>query len=75
MLATRAAHALPFPSRLPAPVLRVRPVEGLLVLFPSYFYHRTIPFGGDGPFDSGGTRISVAFDFVPAASTETRVNA
>jgi hypothetical protein len=38
----------------------VRPVEGLLVLFPSYLYHRTIPFEGDAP------RISVAFDFVPA---------
>ncbi len=49
-----------FPSRLEPRVLRVRPKEGLLVLFPSYFYHRTIPF------DAGGTRISVAFDFVPA---------
>ena len=50
----------PFPSRLRPPTLRVRPVEGLLVLFPSYLYHRTIPFEGDG------TRVSVAFDFVPA---------
>ena len=61
----------PFPSRLPPPVLRVRPVEGLLVLFPSYFYHRTIPFGGDGPPGGGGTRISIAFDFVPAAVAST----
>ena len=50
----------PFPSRLRPPTLRVRPVEGLLVLFPSYLHHRTIPFEGDG------TRVSVAFDFVPA---------
>ena len=49
----------PFPRRLEPRVMRVRPVEGLLVLFPSYFYHRTLPFEGDG------TRISVAFDLVP----------
>ena len=48
-----------FPSKLPPHTLRVRPEEGLLVLFPSYFYHRTIPF------DEPGTRISVAFDVVP----------
>jgi Flp pilus assembly protein TadD len=51
----------PFPSRLEPRVVRVRPREGLLVLFPSYFYHRTIPF------DLDGTRISVAFDLMPAA--------
>lgn len=37
----------------------VRPQEGLLLLFPSYFYHRVRPFGGDG------LRISVAFDVTP----------
>ena len=42
-----------------APTYKVRPEEGLLVLFPSYFYHRTIPF------DDPGTRISIAFDVVP----------
>ncbi len=47
------------PARMKAPTHMVRPEEGLLVLFPSYFYHRTIPF--DGP----GTRISIAFDAVP----------
>jgi tetratricopeptide (TPR) repeat protein len=36
-----------------------KPREGLLVLFPSYFYHRTIPF------DTTGRRISIAFDVVP----------
>jgi len=37
----------------------VKPREGLLVLFPSYFYHRTIPF------DTAGRRISIAFDVLP----------
>jgi tetratricopeptide (TPR) repeat protein len=37
----------------------VKPREGLLVLFPSYFYHRTIPF------DAAGRRISIAFDVLP----------
>lgn len=50
----------PFPSRLEPRVVRVRPAEGLLVMFPSYFYHRTIPF------EAAGTRISVAFDLIPA---------
>ncbi|GMQ74988.1 MAG: hypothetical protein BMS9Abin01_0231 [Gammaproteobacteria bacterium] len=36
-----------------------KPREGLLVLFPSYFYHRTIPF------DVPGRRISIAFDVLP----------
>jgi Flp pilus assembly protein TadD len=49
-----------FPSRLPPKVVTVRPVEGLLVLFPSYFFHRTIPF------DAAGTRVSIAFDLMPA---------
>ena len=38
---------------------RVRPEPGLMVLFPSYVFHRTIPFQSDQ------TRISVAFDVVP----------
>lgn len=40
---------------------RVRPEPGLMVLFPSYVFHRTIPFQSDQ------TRISVAFDVVPDA--------
>jgi predicted negative regulator of RcsB-dependent stress response len=36
----------------------VRPEEGLVVLFPSYFWHRTVPF------DSDDERISVAFDVI-----------
>lgn len=37
----------------------IRPEEGLLLLFPSYFYHRTLPF------ESAEQRISIAFDVVP----------
>jgi tetratricopeptide (TPR) repeat protein len=51
-----------FPARMKAPIYQVRPREGLLVLFPSYFYHRTIPF------DDPGTRISIAFDVVPVGA-------
>lgn len=51
---------LPGPTRVPPRLIRVRPAEGLLVLFPSYFYHRTVPFNAEG------TRISVAFDLMPA---------
>lgn len=35
----------------------VRPIGGTLVLFPSYFYHRTIPF------DADTERFTLAFDF------------
>ena len=38
------------------PVRPVQPVEGRMILFPSYFYHRTIPF------ETGANRISIAFD-------------
>ena len=37
----------------------VRPEVGMLVLFPSYFWHGTVPFASDQP------RLSVAFDVVP----------
>lgn len=37
----------------------MQPESGLLVLFPSYFFHGTIPFYGDTP------RVTVAFDVVP----------
>ncbi len=36
-----------------------RPEEGLAIFFPSYVYHRTVPF--DGP----RARISIAFDVRP----------
>lgn len=41
---------------------RHQPQTGDLLLFPSYFYHRTVPFKGPG------TRISLAFDMVPAVA-------
>ncbi len=43
-------------------VTRVRPEEGMLVLFPSFYYHRTLPF------ESEQRRVTIAFDFrdVPA---------
>jgi len=42
------------------PLLRVvKPEAGTMLLFPSYFYHRTIPFDSDTP------RICVAFDVIP----------
>jgi hypothetical protein len=37
----------------------VRPREGMLVLFPSYFWHGTVPF------HSQQARLTVAFDAVP----------
>lgn len=40
---------------------RIEPREGRLLLFPSYFYHRTLPF------DAASLRISLAFDVVPQA--------
>jgi tetratricopeptide (TPR) repeat protein len=44
--------------RLPAQHT-VRPQPGMLVLFPSYFWHGTVPFQSDQP------RLTVAFDAVP----------
>ncbi len=41
------------------PLRLVEPKEGDLVLFPSYFYHRTLPF------ESETKRISIAFDAIP----------
>jgi hypothetical protein len=46
---------------------RVMPHGGLLLLFPSYFGHRTWPTGVRRP------RISIAFDVVPAASAERAI--
>jgi tetratricopeptide (TPR) repeat protein len=52
----------PYPKARTEPeVRRCRPVEGQIYLFPSYFYHRTIPFEADVQ------RISIAFDLIPAA--------
>jgi tetratricopeptide (TPR) repeat protein len=43
--------------------LSVRPELGQLVLFPSYFWHGTLPFHSEQP------RLTVAFDVVPGIST------
>lgn len=42
------------------PVVKlIQPEEGLMLLFPSYFYHGTVPLSGDEQ------RISIAFDILP----------
>jgi tetratricopeptide (TPR) repeat protein len=52
----------PFFGDASAPEVRLfQPEEGLMLLFPSHFWHRTIPFVDTEP------RISIAFDMVPAA--------
>jgi tetratricopeptide (TPR) repeat protein len=43
--------------------LSVRPTLGQLVLFPSYFWHGTLPFHSEQP------RLTVAFDVVPDRAT------
>lgn len=40
-------------------VQAVQPAEGRMIVFPGYFYHRTVPF------ETPGRRISIAFDLVP----------
>lgn len=45
---------------------RVSATPGRLVIFPSWFWHRTLPFA------QPGERISVAFDVMPLTSTVTR---
>ena len=51
------------PGILTAPTLppeyEIRPAAGTLVLFPSYFWHGTVPFSGNH------ARLTVAFDAVP----------
>lgn len=39
----------------------IEPQAGTLLVFPSYFFHRTVPFKGPE------TRISIAFDMIPLA--------
>ena len=38
----------------------VEPAAGMLVLFPSYLWHGTVPF------ERGGRRLTAAFDVIPA---------
>lgn len=50
-----------YPEAEAEPIVRsYQPSEGMIVLFPSYFYHRT------EPFESDEKRISIAFDIIPA---------
>ena len=44
-----------------ADIQRYQPEPGLLVLFPSYFYHQTVPF------QAPTRRVSFAFDAIPKA--------
>ena len=55
-----------FPDMKPMPVKPIRPEEGLLIIFPAWFYHRTVPYPADV------RRISVAFDLVPVAPPDFR---
>jgi hypothetical protein len=63
-MSDRATTAIAEPLRADvrcaiAPEVRFyRPEEGLMFLFPSYFYHRTVPF------ESGRPRVSIAFDIL-----------
>ena len=41
------------------PTRRIQPQEGYFVMFPSYFWHETIPFTSDE------ARICIAFDVIP----------
>jgi hypothetical protein len=47
------------PDRGTAHIHRIRPQSGVVVLFPSYVWHHTVPFDGTGE------RVSVAFDLHP----------
>lgn len=63
MPATEGNLSFGTPGMLTTPALgaefSVRPEVGLLVLFPSYFWHGTLPFHSEQP------RLTVAFDAVP----------
>jgi len=39
----------------------IEPAEGVVLLFPSYLWHATVPF------ERGEERISIAFDVYPEA--------
>ena len=52
-----------FPTTPPTPAeYFVRPEPGLLVLFPSWMWHGTVPFSGK----VGEHRLTIAFDVIPA---------
>jgi hypothetical protein len=47
---------LDFKSTVEPPITLLKPQKGKVLLFPAYFYHRTLPY------DSDERRISIAFD-------------
>ncbi|MEE2699289.1 MAG: tetratricopeptide repeat protein [Pseudomonadota bacterium] len=47
-----------FSADIESEIKLIKPENGLMILFPSYFYHRTIPFV------SNEVRISIAFDIL-----------
>ena len=47
---------LEFKCAIEPPITVIKPKKGKVLLFPAYFYHRTLPY------DSGERRISIAFD-------------
>ncbi len=49
------------PLTVEAPTRQFRPEEGLMLLFPSYLYHGTLPYPGEED------RISISFDVLPEA--------
>lgn len=53
----RPPEELPFKAEFP--VETVKPTEGLMLLFPAFMYHGTVPFKSDRK------RICVAFDVIP----------
>jgi tetratricopeptide (TPR) repeat protein len=55
-------YRIDFPGRATPALLQLKPERGTMILFPSYLYHRTIPF------DSEERRVSVAFDILPRFS-------
>jgi hypothetical protein len=59
------APGTPTEPHLPAQY-DVRPQPGLLVLFPSYMWHGTLPFTGEA------RRLSLAFDATPVGNPPTR---
>ena len=57
-----------FDCKRPPALRTICPEAGRLVLFPSYVYHRTIPF------DDAHTRVSVAFDLYPQNAEQASGN-
>ena len=45
------------------PIRLIKPAEGMIITFPSYYWHRTLAFS------SGQERISIAFDVIPNTTT------